>query len=282
MTTNKHGLSRYIELPKKREVRQRVRFGCIFDGNILVDYDHFDPEFSDCTEHRPDGITLLCLECHGKKTRKRLTNDMVARQNETPYCHTAPSAWTNLDWDDTPIEVRLGRTEFHGVGSRFTVYGVDILKVDPPEMLGAPFRLSARFFDRDGKETVRITDNHVEAMTDSWDVIEEANRITVRTGLGDISLQILHEPPNRFLIERLNMRYGDHIIELGNDGLISIDMIDSPMGPVRLGKTGGDKIVGDDIGLHIPAAGGFRIGHTRTSDAVPWGQDAVASWRDDT
>lgn len=48
---NKHGLSRTIPEPVKREVRQACGFGCVFCGHALVEYEHVDPLFADARLH---------------------------------------------------------------------------------------------------------------------------------------------------------------------------------------------------------------------------------------
>ncbi|MCP4968232.1 MAG: hypothetical protein GY926_23730 [bacterium] len=279
MTSNKHGLSREIPAGVKRQIRQRVGFGCVRDGNILIQYDHFDPEFSECTEHRSDGITLLCGSCHDKKTRRRLTSEMVAASNQSPHCLTHNGPWTSLDWNNDPLEVRIGSNYFIGVGSLLTIYGVDILKVEPPEDERGPFLLSARFFDTDKREAVRITRNHLEARSDSWDVEEIANTISVRSGLGMLSLQITHDPPNQFVVERLQMEYGDHRLWIDSEGSLVVEMTESPMGPHEVTRVRGNHRSMDAIGLHVPAEGGFRVGSTRPSGSPPWGEDAQSNWR---
>ena len=244
-------------------------FGCIYDGNILIQYDHFDPEFRDCTEHRSDGITLLCAACHDKKTRGRLTGEMVALKNSTPFGVTNHSAWTNLDWAGHPLEVVIGSNVFRGVGTLLSVCGVDVLKVERPEETGGPFRLSGRFFDSTQTEMLRISENHVEAMATSWDVVEIQNRITIREALNQIALQIVHEPPSRFVVEKLSMRYGDHLVALSEDG-VRIDMVDSPIGPHNIGFISNNIVDGKQAGIIIPAEGGYRIGAPRPTDAASW------------
>ncbi|GAA3997406.1 hypothetical protein GCM10022211_03460 [Sphingomonas humi] len=70
---NKHGLSRTIPADVKREVRQSCQFGCVRCRASLYQYDHFDPEYADATEHAADGIALLCPTCHDLKTKGVLT-----------------------------------------------------------------------------------------------------------------------------------------------------------------------------------------------------------------
>ena len=268
---NQHGLSRKIPLPIKRVVRQRVGFGCIFDGALLTEYEHFDPEFGDCREHVAEGITLLCPSCHARKTVGRLTKQMVIEQNRQPFSLEAGHAWDTLRWaPGAQITVVIGASWFKSVAPVLTVHGVEILKVSPPGAEGGPFLLSGRFFDAGGKETLRIVDNDVEALADNWDIDQVGQSIVIRRKSREISLAIVHDPPATFRLERLNMIYKYHRLEVTRDGLLAIDMIDSPIGPHRVGTWQGrhDQASGP-IGIHVPAQGGFHVGLSRPSDSDP-------------
>src|SRR5436190_17564410 len=81
---NAHGLSRDIPEPIKRAVRQRCGFGCIICGSAVVQYHHFSPEYADATEHRAEGITLLCGRCHDKV--RQAGPEEIERYNAAPFC----------------------------------------------------------------------------------------------------------------------------------------------------------------------------------------------------
>lgn len=74
MSKNKHGLSRTIPDKIKEQVRKNSGFGCVICGVGIIEYEHVNPEFKDCTEHNSENITLLCPTCHSKKTRGFLSS----------------------------------------------------------------------------------------------------------------------------------------------------------------------------------------------------------------
>ncbi len=86
MTENKYGLKRSIPAEVKREVRKRCGFGCVICGNGIDDYEHVDPPFKDAKEHDPNGIALLCPNCHAKKTRGFGSANIVCNALKKPFC----------------------------------------------------------------------------------------------------------------------------------------------------------------------------------------------------
>jgi hypothetical protein len=71
--------------------------------------------------------------------------------------------------------------------------------------VGGPFRISADFADREGKQTVRIIDNEWHVRTGHWDVRTEGELVKVYSGPKKIDLVLRTVPPNNFHVERLNM-----------------------------------------------------------------------------
>ncbi|MDH3292806.1 MAG: hypothetical protein OER95_00620 [Acidimicrobiia bacterium] len=151
-----------------------------------------------------------------------------------------------------------------------TVHGVEVLKVSPPEDRGGPFQLSGRFFDSDESEVLRIVNNEIEVNSGSWDVEQVGQKITIRKQRGEITLSVAHVPPATFHVERLNMNYKYHHLEILRSGALSIEMTDSPIGPHQVGEFTGQHVeMSGPIGIHIPAKGGFRLGLGRSTDSEP-------------
>jgi hypothetical protein len=154
-------------------VRQRCGFGCVRCGFSLYDYEHFDPDFKDATEHNPEGITLLCMQCNQKRNRKVLSVESVRSSNDNPICLQQGFANEAFDFGSEPIEVVFAGVTFTNCTHLIRVSGIPILSV------GA----------------------------DNWDVECEGPKITIRRGPGDIVLVLKSEPPKRLVIERLNMEF---------------------------------------------------------------------------
>lgn len=204
---NKHGLGRTIPSAVKREVRQRCGFGCVICGLSLYDYEHFDPDFKDAKEHNPNGITLLCMQCNQKRNRKVLSVETVAEANQSPKCLQQGYANEAFDFGSKPIEVVFAGVTFTNCDHLIMVSGIPVLSINSPEHEHEPFRLSGRFCDDAGEATLKIEDNVWSVGADYWDVECEGPRITIRKGLGDIVLQVKSEPPEKLIVERLNMEF---------------------------------------------------------------------------
>jgi hypothetical protein len=218
---NKYGLGRTVPAAVKREVRQRCGFGCVRCGLGFYDYEHFAPDFKDATAHNADGITLLCMQCNQKRARGQLSAETVAQANAAPRCRQ--EGFTREEWGfgHDPIEVVLGSATFIDIKTLIEINGYPIISIQPPENGSTFYRLSALFSDRTGQTTLRIVDNEWFAGVDSWDVECVGQRITIKSGPGDISLVLRSEPPRRIVIERLNMQC-DGVLLRGDENLLEI------------------------------------------------------------
>ncbi len=218
---NKFGLGRTIPSSIKREVRQRCGFGCVRCGLSLYDYEHFDPDFKDATEHNPEGITLLCMQCNQKRNRKVLSVESVRTANDAPKCLEQGFANEAFDFGSEPIEVVFAGVTFTNCTHLIRVAGIPILSVANPENVGEPYKLSGRFSDDGGEVTLKIEENIWSVGADNWDVECEGPKITIRRGPGDIVLVLKSEPPKRLVIERLNIEF-EGIYFRGNNNLLEI------------------------------------------------------------
>lgn len=205
--TNKHGLQRAISANVKRQVRKRCGFGCVICGCAIYEYDHFDPEYSDATEHNSDGIALLCPTHHALKGRKLLSKEKYFEAIKNPKAielSTAYSEWENSKFTPTII---IGQKIFTGGTSVLSVDGVLLLGFTAPEEPNSPPRLHFRFFDRNENEVFSIIENEISAYTSSFDVEASGNKWVVRSKLYAVDLKIEFKPPKFIIIEKLHFRY---------------------------------------------------------------------------
>ncbi|MFZ6686621.1 hypothetical protein ACO0K0_02600 [Undibacterium sp. SXout11W] len=222
-TKNKYGLSRRIPDPIAREIRQRCGFGCVICGLAFYDYEHFDPDFAEATEHNPAGMTLLCSQCNQKRARGRLSAETVARHNADPKCKQQGYSSELFDFGLESMTVNFAGVSFTDCTHLIVVNGSPILSVKPPAETGQPFRLSGQFTDSKGRVTLKIQDNEFSVGSNNWDVDCEGPRITIRRGLGDISLVLKMNPPNELIIERLEMQ-SQGVFFRGNLDVLEISM----------------------------------------------------------
>ncbi len=203
---NKYGLSRHIPELIARNVRQRCGFGCVKCGLAIYQYHHFDPPFEYAKEHKEEGITLLCPTCHELEKKELLSSNTVKQSNENPACMKRGFSNISFDLQQNP-EIILGNITFINTPNMIEAFGKSLLKIDPPEDSNHPFRISAIFHDASGKEIAIIHENEWKGNVESWDIKSEGNKIIIRERIRQISLILRIEPPNKLVIERLNMFY---------------------------------------------------------------------------
>ncbi len=218
---NQYGLGRYVPQDVRREIRSRCGFGCVLCGLAYYDYEHFDPDFKDATEHNPKGMTLLCMQCNQKRARGTLSAATVARANDNPKCKQQGFASELFDFGVESIEVKFAGVSFVNCKVLIQIYGVDILSFSPPAEIGSPVLLSGLLSDVTGATTLKIVDNVWYAGDENWDVEVEGARVTIRRALGEIALQLKVYPPHALAIERIDMQFEGYFLK-GNEDTLSI------------------------------------------------------------
>ena len=210
---NKFDLTRAIPDSIKREVRQRCGFGCVFCGSAIYQYEHFAPTFAEATEHAAEGITLLCPSCHDKKTKGFTATSSVATANDSPFCRRQGFSFERFDiGTDAFPEIVIGTLKARNVKTLIRLYGDEILSIRPPETAGSPYLVNAWLCDIEGNEVLKIVDNEWQTRTENWDVTVVGPRISIRRGPGDIALILRAEPPDRLIVERINMSHKGVVI----------------------------------------------------------------------
>ncbi len=217
---NKHGLSRYIPEPIRREIRSRSKFGCVICRRAVYVYEHIDPLFKDAQSHDPDHMCLLCAHCHDKVTRGLVSKSTVAES----YASVQSSdkivrPFDEFDLNSKNITVSLGSSIFHGAKTLIELDGITVLAIEPPEDNAAFPTLSGYFTDQDGTELLRIDRNVWQGPTDAWDVVIEGREIVVRTRSGTLALKLIVDPPSHIAVEVLDMRVGTSHLVLTGDSL---------------------------------------------------------------
>lgn len=221
MSVNKHGLGRHIPADVARAVRQRDGFGCVVCGLAIYEYEHINPEFSEATEHCADGIVLLCDGCHRKKG-KFLAVSSILKCAQNPKAKQVGFSFGPFDVSNDHPKVSIGPLRAECVNSIIEVDGKSLFSIASPEAQGGPFRLNAALFDRHGEPTFEIVDNEWRVLRDNWDVEVIGSRIWIRSGKGDVALCLRSEPPDRVVVEKLNLAYGSTTIQAEEGGEIVV------------------------------------------------------------
>lgn len=219
MTTNRFGLSRSIPADVKREVRQRCGFGCVICGLGFYDYEHFAPDYADASEHRAEGITLLCPRCNQRRARGTLSRETVAAADRDPACLRNGFTRESLDVSPDRLALRFASATFVNCKTAIEINGFPILEIVRPDHAGEPLQLSGLFCDPQGRVTLRIRNNEWRAYSDLWDVECVGPRIVVRTARGEIALVLRTDPPELLVVERIDMGFEKCLIRGDERGM---------------------------------------------------------------
>lgn len=204
---NIHNLGRYVPTDIREAVRKRCGFGCVICGAAWYDYEHFDPDFKDAKIHQADGITLLCMQHNQRRARKTLSVESVRAANADPICLQQGYSNETFDFGTDPIEVVFANSTFIDCSCIIEINGISILSIKSPEEVGRPYLVSAYFSDSDGQVTLKIVDNVFFVGADNWDVECVGPRITVRKSKENICIILKSEPPNRIVVEKIDMEF---------------------------------------------------------------------------
>lgn len=210
---NKYGLSRNIPAEIKFAIRKKSGFGCVVCGCGIITYEHFEPEFKDCTEHNPEGMTLLCPTCQQKKTGGKLSKETVIRAVKNPKCLQLGYSKDNIDIGEEAPTIIFAGSMIYNCPDIIVVEDKSVFRIIPPTYPNDIFKISAIFYDGQGNPTLMINENEWIAYSDVWDIETSGNRIIIRNSNNEYSL-ILNFIGNWCLeIEKIRARYGKVLIE---------------------------------------------------------------------
>lgn len=218
---NKYGLKRYIPVDIKREIRKRCGFGCVRCGFGWYDYEHFNPDYYDAKEHNPDGMTLLCMSCNQKRNRGTLSRETVMVANKNPKCLQEGFTKESFDYGSNLIEVRFASNTFIDCENIICIDDLPILSIKNPIEEGDTFLMSGIFFNSEGEKSFEIKDNEWFGEIDNWDIECIGKKIIIKENEKDITLIIRQEPPNLFVIEKINMLFNNTRI-IGDENTLEL------------------------------------------------------------
>jgi len=202
---NKYGLSRTIPENVKRQIRRDCGFGCVCCGLAIASYEHIEPEFHKAKNHDPNKMAYLCEGCHARITRKFWSKEKVKEAREKPFCIQRGKCHDAFDVSSHTLIVWLGSNKMVNIETILKVDEINILTIEPPEELGAPYRLSGKFYDENESFLFEIIRNEWFGEYNNWDIECEGGRIIIRSDPRQIVLQILCKSQNELVIEKMNM-----------------------------------------------------------------------------
>ena len=216
---NSHGLSRTIPNPTKREIRQKSGFGCVICGSGIIQYEHVDPEYHEAKKHESDKMTLLCPSCHHKVTTGFWSKDKVKLAMKNPKC--LEQGFSNEVFDigcNDPV-IYFAGSEIKNCQIPIEIKGISVFSIKSPEGENKNYQLSGNFFNSKGIKTLTIIDNEWFSESNNWDAEVIGQTITIREKKREIALQLTTKPPNKIIVDKINMRIDNYVIKGDKDEL---------------------------------------------------------------
>jgi hypothetical protein len=187
-------------------------------GNAIIDYEHFDPEFRDARTHDPRGILLLCVGCHNRKTRGRISKETIEFARANPKAKSQGFSFDVLDVASRPPTVIIGNTIIKNTPDIVQIEDDIILRAAPPEEPGAPFRIGASLNDRYGRHSLLIIENEWRTSTSNWDVECIGRRTTIRSQVRSIEIRFQINPPDTLIFEHISLLHRGVRVEADLEG----------------------------------------------------------------
>lgn len=253
---NKFGLPRHIPEDVKLEVRRRSKFGCVVCRCAIYQYEHIDPEYVEAKTHDPENICLLCGACHDRVTRRRLSKETVKecylKVQRSPEIRRP---FENLDLAAEDIHVEIGTVKFQKARHLLRINGRNLLSITAPKEGSSFPALNGIFCDRLGRETFRITDNVWEGPIDAWDISVIGAEVTVKMAAGLVALAFKIIPPNKVVINQLDMCLENCHIVCDEKGLLVGQIHEGDSTYIGMGDF---TCQGAEIGVDVDAQSGCR------------------------
>lgn len=219
MSKNRFGLSRNIPEKIKFQVRKNSGFGCVICGLGIYEYEHIEPEFKDAKEHIADNITLLCSQCHSKKTRKFLSKETILSSIKKPF--SLKNGYVNEFLDinlDNPITILIGDSKFRNCPIPIRFKNKDIIRIEKSDETPNQYKLSCEFLDKTGKNSLKIENNEWIANSENWDIITKAGQLIIKNK-EEIYLIIENVNNNTLFVKYYKSYIEGHYVEVNDSGI---------------------------------------------------------------
>lgn len=236
---NKYGLKRYVPAEIRARIRKDAGFGCVICGCVLVDYEHIEPEFHQAKEHNPEKMTLLCISCHGRVTRKIISKKAVWEAKKTPKALQDGYVHDLLFVNTEDMEIKIGNSSSKNTKTILTIHGKPIIWFEPPSEDGEPSKLCAVFYGEDGKPISYVNRNQFTALSSNQDVKSESTELSIVSN-GVKCLVMDREGGEIVHISKMQGKYLDTSVTIDSQDRLTIQQGNSTisMGEFRVENCG--------------------------------------------
>ena len=152
-----------------RALRREVHFGCPVEGcgKPFLMWHHFDPQWSECPHHNPEGMIALCTEHCQEADRKLRTKEDLKRLKRSPFTKDVVEA--KLPWASDNLILRVGGSYFSTPCQVLSICDQPIVAVRRSDE--GPLLVSVRFYDENDIPVAILEDNFFTSITDISDIV---------------------------------------------------------------------------------------------------------------
>ena len=195
-----------------------------------------------------EGITVLCANHASEADHGRRTTESIRTCDANPECRRTGHTVGMLDSGLCPMKFMMGSAIFD-TPVVLMYESTELISFKPPETEGAPWRLSARIYDRWGKELLRIVDNEWRVGIDRYDVTAKGKTVEVRQKKGDLVLAMDLVVDGLVHIRRLEMECFEVLLSCDDT---SFSVKSGSGGTLRFARPpGSNNVISGDIGIHV-------------------------------
>lgn len=189
-------------------------------------------------------MTLLCSKHHTEKTKGLLPLEVVLAADKDPYSlRTGESGAQQLHFTGNSVSVRLGSYvfSFSGLleGAAIVPLAIDGYPVIMFRVVDGNLLLNFLALDEFNQPYLKVNDSEVTFSAGLWDVEWTGRVLTMRTGRGQILLQIDFSPPTGIHLKKGRILWNG--VELvvrpkfmylinGNNVLADVHVVNVPVG----------------------------------------------------
>lgn len=204
-----------------------------------MDYEHIEPEFHHAKEHDPSKMTLLCISCHGRVTRKVISKKAVWDAKANPKALQEGFVRDLLFVDTSEMQINVGKSTCRRTKVILAIHGKPIIWFEPPSIEGEPSKLCAIFHDDNGKPISYINRNQFVAHSNSQDIKSEATSLHIKSN-DKTCLEINREGGHVLHITKMHGNYLGVAVSLDSEGglLIKQGTSSSTIGRIDVDNVG--------------------------------------------
>jgi hypothetical protein len=122
-----------------------------------------------------------------------------------PKCLSSGFSFAPFEIGSVPPYIQLAGVTLKNCPIPVKVGALSVFSVGKPEVDGAPYQISATFFNASGKLSLILEKNEWRVMSDQWDAVVQGGRILIHSAPREPALILRFDPGYGIIVEKLDM-----------------------------------------------------------------------------